>query len=151
MINRYTNITMKKKHIICLSLVFFILVLILLVEIFTRPQTTEEMVEGADKYILENEFDNPPLTFTQDGCSLFIDGFFGHDFSEACLSHDIKYWAGGSKEERKLADVALREDISHTGPLGPVIAPIMYAGVRVFGDSFITRAVDANWGYGWDE
>lgn len=142
---------MKKKSVFGLSLIISVLILMLLIEIYTRPKTTNDMLRQAEEHVLANNLEKPPLAFTQDGCSLFIDGFFGHDFSEACLSHDIKYWAGGSKEERKLADIALRENIAHTGPLGPVIAPIMYAGVRLFGDSFITRTIDANWGYGWNE
>lgn len=142
---------MKKKYIFWFLLTVSVLILMLLIEIYTRPVTTDEMINQAEKYVTTNNLEKPPLSFTQDGCSLFVDSFFGHDFSDACLNHDIKYWAGGSKEERKLADIALREDISHTGPLGPIIAPIMYAGVRMFGNSFVTHAVDANWGYGWNK
>jgi len=116
----------------------------------TLPQTTSEMYTLAEVHIETNGLKTPTNQFSQDGCSLFFDSIPFHDFRTACLNHDIKYWSGGSKEERREADLALKEEIKNTGPAGTVLAPIMYAGVRLFGDSIITKVVGANWGYGWD-
>lgn len=144
---------METKHrsvLISVSCIVLILTLVT-AERLTLPKTTSDMITAAELHLSANSKETPSNAFNQDGCSLFIDSFFSHDFSEACLAHDIRYWAGGPAEERKLADIALRRDIAHTGPIGPVLAPIMYMGVRIFGDSFITKAVGANWGYGWNK
>jgi len=119
-------------------------------ERMTLPDTTSQMHIDAEKYIQTNDLEKPTNKFTQDGCSLFFDTIPSHDFRNACLNHDIKYWSGGSEKERKEADLALREEIKTTGPLGKLLAPIMYTGVRLFGDSPVTKAVGANWGYGWN-
>tara|TARA_B100000508_G_scaffold54263_1_gene41963 strand:+ start:2309 stop:2752 length:444 start_codon:yes stop_codon:yes gene_type:complete len=118
-------------------------------DLLTKPDTTPVMIVAADRYIEETRKDQPPLTFYQDGCTLFPDKILGHDFRSACFAHDIRYWAGGSEAERKAADRALATEIKTTGSLGPVFAPLMFVGVRMFGDSFVTKAVGAHWGYGW--
>lgn len=120
-------------------------------DLFTPPTTTEEMRQDALNFLETTGKPTPDHIFSQDGCSLFFDSLLWHDFTEACLAHDIRYWAGGPISERENADLALRNDIVHTGPLGPAIAPLMYSGVRIFGNSFITKAVGAHWGYGWDQ
>ena len=122
----------------------------LIFERSTLPQTTSEMHTAAETYIETNDLKTPINQFSQDGCSLFFDSLPYHDFKAACLNHDIKYWSGGSVEARKEADLALKEEIINSGPLGIILAPIMYTGVRLFGDSLITKVVDANWGYGWN-
>ena len=117
----------------------------------TVYETTPEMKEAARQATVDREVPIPPNDFYQDGCSMFPNFLLWHDFRPGCLEHDIAYWAGGTNKERKDADLALREQIRQTGPLGPVFAPLMYYGVRAFGDSFITRTIGAHWGYGWDE
>ena len=136
--------------------VYSIFVIILLISIFVYEelnvyQTTEDMKSQAEQTVIESNKNLPPNEFTQDGCTLFPNKIPWHDFRPACLEHDISYWAGGTEEEKRAADIALRETISHTGPIGPVFGHIMYAGVKVFGDSWLTKKVNANWGYGWDE
>ena len=44
--------------------------------------------------------------FTSEGCSLFPDGNFKDRalWCDCCLAHDISYWHGGTKEDRKHAD-----------------------------------------------
>lgn len=86
--------------------------------------------------------------FSSDGCSLFPDGTIkDHNlWCECCLRHDIAYWQGGTKEERKQADEALKHCIKEkTGNME--LAEVMYQGVR-FGGSpvFLTWY---RWGYGW--
>ena len=143
---------MVSKQIVLKSTTVLIalVLLFILIERQTLPPTTEAMHKQAARFSDQTGKPNPPESFQQDGCSLFVDSLPGHDFRNACLQHDIHYWAGGPIAERKLADIALREDISHTGLFGPILAPIVYGGVRLFGNSPITKAVDAHWGYDWN-
>ena len=55
--------------------------------------------------------------FTSDGCSLFIDGTFENPelWKECCLKHDIAYWQGGTKEQRKQADLAFKNCVEKDG------------------------------------
>ena len=48
--------------------------------------------------------------FTTDGCSEFPDGTPAHKnlWLKCCVAHDIKYWAGGSYNDRLNADLELR-------------------------------------------
>lgn len=138
------------------SLVYTVLAIIAIVILYAQErmsvfETDQSLIFQAERYVQSHELPLPPNNFTQDGCTLFPNRVPGHDFREACLHHDIAYWAGGPIEDRAAADVALRETISHTGPIGPIIGWFMYAGVRVFGDSLITKLSNANWGYGWNE
>ncbi len=88
----------------------------------------------------------PTKEFYTDGCSLWINGFFNKDFTDICIEHDIKYWKGGSAEERKRADDELRKLINEKIPL---MGDIMYIGVRTFG--FPNPLVPWGWGYGFKD
>ena len=68
--------------------------------------------------------------FTTDGCSMWPDG----PWKGCCVSHDRWYWAGGSKEKRLHADMALRKCVSNRG--WPIMAWVMYVGVRIFGGPY---------------
>ncbi len=65
---------------------------------------------------------------------------------DCCLAHDIAYWQGGTKEDRKHADEVLRECVLRsTG--SKALADMMYNGVRAGGHpAFLTWY---RWGYGW--
>lgn len=125
--------------------------LLLTYDRLTTPETTERMVDMAETQTEALGKPMPPRTFVYDGCSLWFDSLLWHDLRATCLEHDIAYWMGGTPAERKAADVALREEIAHTGLLGPVFGPVAYGGVRLFGDSFVTHLFDVNWGYGWND
>lgn len=86
--------------------------------------------------------------FTSDGCSLFPDGTLKDRFRwcECCLSHDLVYWQGGSAEERKLADVALRVCVLLRTD-NRVLAETMYLGTRAGGHPAFPTWY--RWGYGW--
>ncbi len=150
---KYTKNTMvsRKKTGFTVVIVVMCLVLMTFIERLTLPPTTSQMELESVEFLSTSNKPTPNKPFSQDGCSLFFDSLLWHDFTRPCLNHDIRYWAGGSLEERKGADLALKDEIEHTGPLGPILAPIMYAWVRAFGNSPIAKAVDAHWGYGWDE
>lgn len=91
---------------------------------------------------------NPQLNpFTTDGCSRFPDGTRGNNtqWLHCCTAHDIAYWQGGTREERREADFALRECVSATG--AKTIANLMWLGVRVGGSPYLPTSF--RWGYGW--
>jgi hypothetical protein len=86
--------------------------------------------------------------FASDGCSLFPDGAIKDrtKWCACCLSHDIAYWQGGTKKERKMADEALRDCVrERTNDQG--LAETMYLGVRVGGHPAFPAWY--RWGYGW--
>ena len=84
-----------------------------------------------------------PANFQSDGCSLFPDG----DYRDCCVEHDRAYFDGGSWTLRWRADkklyrcVAAKKGFEHK-----LIAPVMWAGVRVFGVSFLPTSF--RWGFG---
>ena len=85
--------------------------------------------------------------FASDGCSAFPDGTREQRllWQQCCVVHDLAYWLGGSKDERKKADYDLRACVESVGE--PTIASLMLAGVRVGGSPwFPTRY---RWAYGW--
>lgn len=93
----------------------------------------------------------PPYAFATDGCTLFPDRLPLHDLRAACVTHDIRYWLGGTTEERREADLAFKDAITHTGPLGRPLSNLMFMSVRVFGDSALARLHNANWGFGYNK
>jgi len=78
--------------------------------------------------------------FKSDGCSMFFDG----KWEECCYKHDKKYWKGGTRAERKMADIELMSDVALKGY--PLIAFVMYIGVRIGGVSFLPTPF--RWGFG---
>ena len=87
--------------------------------------------------------------FSSDGCSLFPDGDPAGDralWCECCAAHDLAYWQGGTEEERKQADAALRDCVlARTGNRS--LAQAMYRGVRLGGAPVVPTWY--RWGYGW--
>jgi hypothetical protein len=86
--------------------------------------------------------------FTSDGCSLFPDGNFKDRalWCDCCLAHDISYWRGGTKEDRKHADETLRDCVlERTG--SKALADLIYDGVRAGGHPVFPTWY--RWGYGW--
>lgn len=86
--------------------------------------------------------------FTSDGCSLFPDGTFKDKtrWLHCCTAHDKAYWMGGTREERKQADEALRACVENIGE--PQLGEIMRQGVRAGGGPYWPTPY--RWGYGWD-
>jgi hypothetical protein len=104
----------------------------------------------AKSYLAAQNLPLPPNPFTHDGCTLFFDRIPFHDFRPGCLAHDIAYWAGGDSALKTEADRALQQAAQTAGPIGYIVAPIIYTGVEYFGDSALTTLLGANWGYGWN-
>ena len=86
--------------------------------------------------------------FSTDGCSLFPDGTFSKPerWLECCTRHDMDYWRGGTREERRRSDQNLRACIVELGY--PKLAEFMYNGVRWGGAPWWPSWY--RWGYGWD-
>ncbi|MDY6882048.1 MAG: hypothetical protein V2J25_11065 [Desulfatiglans sp.] len=84
----------------------------------------------------------PPKTFKTDGCSICPD----HDWVECCIEHDLAYWMGGTREERKEADIRLKECVGEKGHV--ISGHIMYWGVRIGGVWWLPTPF--RWGFGWE-
>lgn len=94
---------------------------------------------------------SPPAlsVFKSDGCSCFPEGTRKEPalWERHCIAHDHSYWQGGTREERKLADLKLRDGIRGEGE--PVIAGLAYAAVRAGGVPWLPTPW--RWGFGWRE
>lgn len=92
---------------------------------------------------------NPPelSAFQFDGCSCFPEGTWKDPdlWEQHCLVHDYRYWQGGTRRERKLADRKLRDGIRSKGK--PIVAQLAYAGVRIGGTPWLPTPW--RWGFGW--
>jgi hypothetical protein len=86
--------------------------------------------------------DPPPRTCHVDGCSMAPD----LDFPRCCDRHDVRYWPGGSKAERRQADLEFRQCIEAADH--PLLAGIYYYGVRIGGSPYLPTPW--RWGFGWD-
>lgn len=113
-------------------------------------ETTEADRALATAYLEQHNLPTPPETFRRDGCTLWPDRLIGHDFNNACLHHDIAYWAGGSPEHQRYINQTFREEVSTTGFVGPTFGFIMYYGVTWFGNNGVSRVIDSHWGFGWN-
>ena len=136
----------NKCFLLLLTFIIF-LALCVVLERATLPETTDAMRREA---IAINTDNIPPKPFVYDGCTFFVDSFFTSDFTQSCLRHDMAYWRGGTDEERKVADTKLKAEIQKEGLFGNIVAYPAYLAVRLFGDSFLTRSVNAHWGFGWE-
>ena len=83
----------------------------------------------------------PVKPFLTDGCSRFVDA----EWSLACcIEHDIKYWCGGSPEQRAAADEAFGECVAAN--TADVVGKAVELGVRVGGHPVLPTGY--RWGYG---
>jgi hypothetical protein len=85
----------------------------------------------------------PVKPFLTDGCSLFIDANWDLD---CCIEHDIKYWCGGSAEQREAADRAFGECVGANS--ARIVGKEMELGVRVGGHPIWPTRY--RWGFGHD-
>jgi len=87
--------------------------------------------------------------FTSDGCSQFPDGTLTEKnlWCGCCITHDIAYWQGGSRQQKKQADEALRTCVLNSTQ-NSLLAETMYIGVRLGGLPIFP--VWYRWSYGWE-
>lgn len=85
--------------------------------------------------------------FTTDGCSVFPNGTPRQQslWLDCCIAHDLAYWMGGTRDDRREADLSLRQCVADIGEAE--IGEIMLAGVRVGGSPYWPTGY--RWGYGW--
>jgi hypothetical protein len=92
--------------------------------------------------VAENPDAPPPVKpFLTDGCSRVIDAEWNID---CCIEHDIRYWCGGSAEQREAADRAFGACV--TGHSAAIVGEGMELGVRVGGHPVWPTGY--RWGYG---
>lgn len=89
--------------------------------------------------------------FSTDECSMFPEGISKKDsklWSDCCIEHDVYYWLGGSKEQRKYADEKLQQCVQSKGEITlTLISYGMKLGVRFGGNPWFNTSY--RWGYGW--
>ena len=85
--------------------------------------------------------------FKSDGCSMFPDSSWisDSDWCDCCFEHDIIYYGGGTKQERKAADKALRDCVRERS--NRFLAGLMYLGVHMGGTPYFPTWY--RWGFGW--
>jgi len=85
----------------------------------------------------------PPHAFTTDGCSMSPDG----DWSDCCVDHDIAYWCGGSRDDRREADRRLASCVvarGHSHGFGECVRLAVRAGGVPW------KPFPWRWAYGWE-
>lgn len=85
--------------------------------------------------------------FATDGCSMWIDGPPGNPnlWRHCCVVHDFAYWIGGTEEQRRYADDAMKLCIREAQQ--PMMATHTYNGVRMGGGPYWPSSY--RWGFGW--
>lgn len=91
----------------------------------------------------------PLRDFTTDGCTGGPEGTRCDDdaWLHACLEHDFRYWQGGTRQQRREADIVLREQIRETG--NPGMGNLAFVAVRLGGSALWPTPF--RWGYGWEQ
>lgn len=86
-------------------------------------------------------------TFETDGCTLFVDGTSSKPnlWKHCCISHDLRYWFGGTKEDMDTEDLRLKLCVEKAA--GPRWAGLIYYGVRMGHYSPIKNKYQ--WAWGW--
>jgi hypothetical protein len=85
--------------------------------------------------------------FETDGCTLFVDGTSSKPdlWKHCCISHDLRYWFGGTKEEMDETDSRLKLCVEKAA--GPRWAGLIYTGVRAGHYSPIKNKYQ--WAWAW--
>lgn len=88
------------------------------------------------------------LPFETDYCTGYPEGTWSQPelWKHCCLEHDLYFWAGGTKAERRQSDVLLKECVEETGEYFQ--AQLIYWAVSAGSYSPI-KFSDKKWNYGW--
>lgn len=86
--------------------------------------------------------------FETDGCTLFIEGPTSKPdlWAHCCFEHDLRYWFGGTEEDKKHSDRELKACVKEVA--GNFWANIIYSGVRVGHLSPVKFKYV--WSWGWE-
>jgi hypothetical protein len=68
--------------------------------------------------------------FVTDGCTMFVDGPDSNPtlWRHCCVEHDLRYWFGGTSQNRDFADLQLKACVQDVA--GDFWANLIYDGVR---------------------
>jgi hypothetical protein len=86
-------------------------------------------------------------SYNTDLCTGWFDKSFKYDWSRCCAIHDLYFWAGGTKEHRKLADKRLRSCVKEEA--NGFHAALIYFGVKA-GSLSPLKIKAKKWGNAWD-
>ena len=69
--------------------------------------------------------------FLTDYCTAYSEGTREHPdlWKHCCIEHDLYFWAGGSRDERKQTDLRLKHCVEATGEVE--IARLIYLAVSI--------------------
>jgi hypothetical protein len=83
--------------------------------------------------------------FATDYCTGYAEGTRTQPdlWKHCCVEHDLYFWAGGSREDRKATDLRLKHCVEATGAVGH--ARLIYSAVKIGGSSPI-RFKSREWG-----
>lgn len=120
----------QPRHLIALSASFFL---------FACASTPQKSAEQLAQIALAD--------FATDGCSMFPDGTSEQPklWCQCCVEHDKAYWAGGTQEARRNADILLKQCVLALGQAKT--AEIIFIGVRIGGSAYWPTPF--RWSYGW--
>lgn len=101
----------------------------------------------AGKPAHSKELDLVLQSFETDGCTMFVEGTLEKPdlWAHCCFEHDLRYWFGGTKDDKKFSDIQLRECVRDVA--GSFWANLMYNGVRL--GSFSPIKFKYVWNWGW--
>lgn len=69
--------------------------------------------------------------FETDGCTMSPEGTLSKPtlWRSCCVAHDLRFWGGGTKDERNFADTKLKACVRKKA--GATVANIFFTGVRI--------------------
>lgn len=87
--------------------------------------------------------------FLTDFCTSYAEGTRSQPdlWKHCCIEHDLYFWAGGSKADRKATDIRLRDCVAATG--AETHARLIYTAVSIGGASPI-RFKTKQWGHAFE-
>lgn len=88
--------------------------------------------------------------FATDYCTAYAEGTREKPdlWKHCCVEHDLYFWAGGSRDDRKATDLRLKHCVESTGQVR--IARLIYAAVSLGGSSPI-RFKTKEWGNAFEK
>lgn len=103
--------------------------------------TTGIILSAAEVERIANKVDGIEMKpFITDGCTMSPD----FNFRECGVLHDLAYWAGGTRDERRAADLQFHQGVERKA--GKILARIYWLGVRFGGVPWLPSPW--RWGFG---
>ena len=102
-------------------------------------------LSGEDNDLLDPVLELKP--FFTDGCTMFVDGPRDQPklWRNCCVEHDLRFWFGGSSEDREETDLRLKACVEKVA--GAYWANLIYYGVKTGQLSSIKSKTHWNWGW----